>query len=215
MARLPIVPILAVVALASPAPWMLAGCKTQAKVVVAPPPPSPPPARPPPPGVPPPRVKLEHDRIHISPELEFDPARPALNHSPTTDAVLAALLDALKTHPEITKLRVEAHTDNVEGHADAALTATEAQSKALSRGRAESVVAWLTSSGIDAGRLVAKGWGSSRPLVPNDSEEHRHDNRRIEFHVLEISGAASPPEPLATAPTAEPPPPPPPPAAKP
>jgi outer membrane protein OmpA-like peptidoglycan-associated protein len=181
----------------SAAPASFVGCKTQAKVEVAPPPP-PPPSAPPLPPLPPPEVKLDHSRIHISPELEFDAAKPSLNHTRSTDAVLAALLDVLKTHTEITKLRIEAHTDNVEGRADDAMTATEAQSKALSQGRAEAVVAWLASSGIVPGRLVAKGWGSSRPLVPNDSDEHRQNNRRIELHVLETNGAPPPPEPLPT-----------------
>jgi outer membrane protein OmpA-like peptidoglycan-associated protein len=197
MAPVRIFPLLAA-AFASAALTSLAGCKTQAKIEVAPPPPVPSsaPALPP---RPPPEIKLDRSRIHISPELEFDPARPSLSHTRSTDAVLAALLETLKTHSEITKLRVEAHTDNVEGRADDAMTATEAQSKTLSQGRAEAVVAWLTSSGVVPGRLVAKGWGSSRPLVPNDSDEHRQNNRRIEFHVLETNGAPPPPEPLPTA----------------
>jgi hypothetical protein len=90
------------------------------------------------------------------------------------------------------------------------MTATEAQSKTLSQQRAEAVVAWLASNGIPASRLVAKGWGSSRPLVPNDSDEHRRQNRRTELHVLEVSGAPPPPEPLPTATTVSPAPPPPP-----
>jgi outer membrane protein OmpA-like peptidoglycan-associated protein len=79
-------------------------------------------------------------------------------------------------HPEIKKVRVEGHTDNV-GSAD--------YNKKLSQQRAEAVVKWLSSHGIAADRLKAVGMGKERELVPNTSEANRALNRRVEFHIEE------------------------------
>ena len=57
--------------------------------------------------------------------------------------------------------------------------------KKLSEGRAASVVAWLTSHGIDAARLSSAGYGFERPLDSNATEAGRKNNRRVEFHIEE------------------------------
>jgi len=57
--------------------------------------------------------------------------------------------------------------------------------KKLSEGRAASVVAWLTSHGIDAARLSSAGYGLERPLDSNATEAGRKNNRRVEFHIEE------------------------------
>jgi outer membrane protein OmpA-like peptidoglycan-associated protein len=60
----------------------------------------------------------------------------------------------------------------------------------LSEARAQSVVTYLISKGIDASRLKAKGYGSTQPIAPNtnedgsDNPEGRQKNRRTEFKVL-------------------------------
>jgi OmpA-OmpF porin, OOP family len=51
----------------------------------------------------------------------------------------------------------------------------------LSEKRAQAVVAWLTSHGVSAARLKAKGWGQSKPLADNGSDEGRGKNRRVEL----------------------------------
>jgi outer membrane protein OmpA-like peptidoglycan-associated protein len=43
---------------------------------------------------------------------------------------------------------------------------------------------WLIAQGIDRNRLTSKGYGETRPLVPNDSDEHRAANRRVEFTIV-------------------------------
>ena len=45
------------------------------------------------------------------------------------------------------------------------------------------VVAWLSANGIDKSRLVGVGYGMDRPMVSNDTEEGRSQNRRLEFHI--------------------------------
>ena len=54
----------------------------------------------------------------------------------------------------------------------------------LSQKRAESIVNYLVSKGIDQVRLVGIGYGESRPISSNANEEGRKENRRVEFIIL-------------------------------
>ena len=82
----------------------------------------------------------------------------------------------MKAHPELTKIRIEGHTDT---------TGKREKNLKLSDGRAKSVMAYLASKGIDEGRLVAKGFGQEKPLADNKTEEGRAKNRRVEIHIVE------------------------------
>jgi OOP family OmpA-OmpF porin len=71
------------------------------------------------------------------------------------------------------KIFVVGHTDNV---------GTLASNLTLSRQRAEAVVAALVANhGVAPSRLVADGVGPLAPVAPNDSEEGRQKNRRVEI----------------------------------
>jgi outer membrane protein OmpA-like peptidoglycan-associated protein len=70
----------------------------------------------------------------------------------------------------------------IEGHADS--TGSDAQNMELSNQRATSVANYLMQSGIAATRVETIGYGETRPLVSNDTEEGRRRNRRIEFVIL-------------------------------
>jgi len=69
------------------------------------------------------------------------------------------------------RIRISGHTDNV-GNKQA--------NKVLSDKRARACRDYLISKGIDGSRIEAVGFGDERPIAPNDTEEHRHMNRRIE-----------------------------------
>ena len=84
------------------------------------------------------------------------------------------LTEFLQRNPEL-KVELAGHTDNV-GNAQ--------YNQKLSAERAESVRKALINNGIDANRLTAKGYGSTKPLAPNDSDEHRALNRRTEMVVM-------------------------------
>ena len=71
-------------------------------------------------------------------------------------------------------LEIAAHTDDV-GSDNANLKLSEA--------RAKSVVDYMLSEGIDEKRLIAKGYGETDPMVPNNSTQNRALNRRVEFRV--------------------------------
>lgn len=89
--------------------------------------------------------------------------------------VLSAVVAALRAQPEIRRIGVEGHTDDV-GSAEDNLR--------LSQRRAQAVVVWLTQHGVDADRVEARGYGNTQPLVPNGSVPARASNRRVEFHIL-------------------------------
>lgn len=72
---------------------------------------------------------------------------------------------------------------NVSGHTDS--TGNAASNKALSQRRAQAVVDYLTSKGVDASKLVAQGHGSDQPVAENTTDEGRFKNRRIEFSVAQ------------------------------
>jgi len=70
---------------------------------------------------------------------------------------------------------VAGHTDNV---------GAKEMNLALSRQRAESVIAWLAGHGIDKARLVPAGFGDARPVAPNTDDEGRQKNRRVDLVKL-------------------------------
>jgi outer membrane protein OmpA-like peptidoglycan-associated protein len=85
--------------------------------------------------------------------------------------------DIMKDHPEVIKVRVEGHTDS---------KGNNKKNKELSQARAEAVVTYLVSHGIDAKRMVAEGFGEENPVASNKTKDGREENRRVEIHVLEM-----------------------------
>ena len=58
----------------------------------------------------------------------------------------------------------------------------------LSKQRAKSAVNYVIMRGVDRSRLVARGYGESKPIIPNAGTEEEHQrNRRTEFKVTSIS----------------------------
>lgn len=94
---------------------------------------------------------------------------------PESETELNKLVQFLNLNPTI-HIQLNGYTDSV---------GTEEHNLTLSQHRAQAVVNYLISKGISASRLSAKGYGSSHPIAPNDTEEGRALNRRTE---LEITG---------------------------
>lgn len=89
---------------------------------------------------------------------------------PELDLVIALM----KENPGM-KIRISGHTDNVGKPED---------NLALSRERAKSVVKYLTDNGIESSRLVAEGFGETKPVESNATEEGKSRNRRTEMQVI-------------------------------
>jgi outer membrane protein OmpA-like peptidoglycan-associated protein len=122
-----------------------------------------------------PAVRIEKGEIKITQQVKFKTKSAVI--LPESDEILNGVAGMLKEHPEITKVRVEGHTDNRGG---------AKFNKDLSQKRAASVVKWLTTrGGIAKGRLIANGFGLERPLDSNDTDEGRQNNRRVEFHIVD------------------------------
>ena len=88
-----------------------------------------------------------------------------------------------KSSPKIT-LEIQGHTDNV---------GASAMNLKLSQSRADSVKAYLVKKGLPENRLVAKGFGMTQPLVPNDTAANKALNRRVQF--LRTEGSPGPAKP--------------------
>jgi len=70
---------------------------------------------------------------------------------------------------------------DVQGFADS--TGSEAKNAGLSQQRAEAVADYLASQGIDASRMVTKGFGTASPAASNVTSQGRRNNRRVEVTV--------------------------------
>ncbi|MCC2544949.1 OmpA family protein [Hymenobacter sp. BT175] len=104
--------------------------------------------------------------------LFFDTKEYELKRNSRTE--LNRLVQFMQQYKAI-KVEISGHTDDVGADAD---------NMTLSQNRARSVYDYLVQKGIAASRLHFKGYGETRPLAPNDSEDARQQNRRIEIKIL-------------------------------
>ena len=101
----------------------------------------------------------------------FDHGKSTLR--PESNAELERLVKLLKEVPNL-KIEISGHTDN---------TGSATINETLSQQRAEAVVTYLTNKGIAANRLIAKGYGASKPVATNSTDDGRQQNRRTEFEI--------------------------------
>lgn len=114
-------------------------------------------------------VVVTDKEIKITQQIHFAFGKATIR--PISYKVLDAVVEVLNDNPKI-KIEVQGHTDD---------KGSDAFNKMLSQQRADSVRQYLVSHGIDASRLVAKGYGEEKPLVPNDTARNRALNRRVQF----------------------------------
>jgi outer membrane protein OmpA-like peptidoglycan-associated protein len=94
---------------------------------------------------------------------------------PESIPVLQSVVEVLEQNPDITKVRIEGHTDN-QGKPGHNLT--------LSKRRAKAVLKWLVKAGITKSRLESNGYGQTVPIADNETEEGRSKNRRVMFVIV-------------------------------
>jgi outer membrane protein OmpA-like peptidoglycan-associated protein len=90
---------------------------------------------------------------------------------PASDGVLQQVAALLAANPDL-KIEVQGHTDNIGG---------DDYNQSLSEARARSVMSWLSAHGVAATRMTAKGYGKTRPVADNSTDEGRAKNRRVEI----------------------------------
>jgi OOP family OmpA-OmpF porin len=96
------------------------------------------------------------------------------NLRPESFVELDRVVKLLQENPAI-EIEMSAHTDS-RGADDYNLR--------LSDNRARSVMEYILSKGIDAKRITSKGYGETKPVATNDTDEGRQSNRRVEFTIV-------------------------------
>lgn len=125
-------------------------------------------------------------QIYIAGKIVFDTDKATIKEA--SKPTLFALLSFIQSHEEVTRIRIEGHTDS---------TASIEYNQELSARRALAVCNWLVDNGVDYLKLVAVGFGEIKPIEPNDVAAGRAENRRTEFHVHELNGRSfAPGDPL-------------------
>jgi large repetitive protein len=123
------------------------------------------------------RVRIVKERIEINEKIYFDTGESTIRSE--SDDLIDEISSVILAHPEITRLRIEGHTDDV---------GSDVANLELSQSRAEAVKEALSERGVDAGRLDAAGFGELRPVELNETEEGKEKNRRVEFIIIERGG---------------------------
>jgi flagellar motor protein MotB len=93
---------------------------------------------------------------------------------PESITELRHMVKFMQEYPKL-KVEISGHTDSI---------GTDEANRKLSQERAESVRDYLSSHGIHVSRVTAKGYGATKPVAPNDTEEGRQRNRRTEFRII-------------------------------
>lgn len=119
-------------------------------------------------------AEIKGDRIVLKQPVTFAEGTDTL----TADSkkVLDDVATLLRGHPEVKRVRVEAHTDD-QGDREALIS--------LSTRQAQSVKSYVAGRGVDAERLSVAGYGPDKPLAPNVTDRGRRKNRRVELRILE------------------------------
>lgn len=128
----------------------------------------------------------------LADQLEYESGEVRIK--PAAMPILEQLTDYLATTAEHQQIRVEGHSDNME--IGPTLKGQFPTNWELSKARAADIVRYLIAKGgMDSAKLSAVGYGASRPVASNATEEGRKKNRRIEI-VLESAEEGSPAQPV-------------------
>lgn len=100
---------------------------------------------------------------------------------PESDSVLNVVDEFLNQRKDVTLLRIEGHTDS---------DGDDASNQLLSERRAMSVARWLVAKGHDCKRLIAVGFGETKPVADNSTPDGKAQNRRTSFFIAAINGKA-------------------------
>jgi outer membrane protein OmpA-like peptidoglycan-associated protein len=112
--------------------------------------------------------------INLSSKVLFDTGKSALKSE--AEKSLDEVAQILAVYPK-NKVLIEGHTDS---------SGNEDKNETLSLERAESVMDFFSSKGVDPDRMQIAGYGSLKPVADNKTEKGREQNRRVEIVVLKI-----------------------------
>lgn len=119
------------------------------------------------------RVEVRDNKIVINEKVQFE--HDSAKILEVSHSLLNEVAKVIKENPQIKEILVEGHASS-EGSDDHNMN--------LSDRRAKAVMKYLVSkAGIDQKMLKAKGYGETRPIASNDTEDGREQNRRVEFTI--------------------------------
>ena len=121
--------------------------------------------------------KLEGNEVKTTKPVLFEAGSAKLK--PESIAALEIIKQYLTDKTYISQLRVECHTDN----SDAA-----AISQALTEKRAMVICKKLIEIGVDCQRLIAVGFGDTKPVADNSTADGKAENRRVSFVNVSLRG---------------------------
>jgi OmpA-OmpF porin, OOP family len=127
-----------------------------------------------------PKAVVQNGEIRILEQVQFDTGKSTIKKA--SDALLDEVANVMNKHTELAKIEVQGHTDD---------RGVPAQNQKLSQARADAVKAALVKRGIAKDRLTTKGYGQTKPIAPNTTDEGRQTNRRVQFVVLTDSSKSA------------------------
>lgn len=121
------------------------------------------------------KVVFEKKQIRILEKVQFETAKAVIR--PMSFGLLDEVATVIKDHPDAGRIEVAGHTDD---------RGSDAYNQKLSEDRAKSVMTYLVEkAGVDPARLLAVGYGETRPIATNKTEAGRELNRRVEFNLID------------------------------
>ena len=114
--------------------------------------------------------KMENGKLVLDNPVTFETGSAELTDE--GKEALKPVKEFLTQKDYISTLRVEGHTDN---------SGVESNNQKLSEQRALAICKWLVENGIDCKRLIAVGFGGTKPIASNDDPIGKAQNRRMEF----------------------------------
>jgi outer membrane protein OmpA-like peptidoglycan-associated protein len=118
------------------------------------------------------KVEVTKVEMVILEKILFEVGSSGVNEASL--GLLQEVANNIVNHGEIEQIEVHGHTD---------ATGSATANRTLSQSRVEAVVAELIRRGVAADILVAIGHGEDDPIAPNDTEEGRAENRRVQFLI--------------------------------
>lgn len=123
--------------------------------------------------------KIEAGQLILPVPISFEVGSDKIKSE--SEVSLHYIKQFLEAKPAISLIRIE-------GHVDAG--GNTAFNQALTEKRAMAVLQWLVAKGMDCKRLLAVGFGDSKPIAPNNTTEGKMQNRRIDIKIASLRGRA-------------------------
>jgi len=120
------------------------------------------------------RVIVHQSNIEILDKIYFETDKAIIK--PESFPILDAISGTLQGNPDIQLVEIQGHADE---------RGSEEHNLQLTDDRAHSVMKYLTDKGVDGARLIAKGYGKSRPIDQRHNQAAWAKNRRVEFVIMQ------------------------------